>query len=991
MRIYLRKNNYGVGSALSVIIILLVFSSTTATVTLLGIPTLNNARINSEAELVSNYYSKLNLLISNVMDDNSGSIISGNIIINEGNVRIDPVGNNFYVMYSYDPNFDFNFSGLEDRDDKFKIDMSKGNIDNATVYWLQDTCFLSGTKVLMADGSYKKIEEIKSDDFVKSYDFESKVFVGSRVKSVLRHKAEEMGEYYLSLNNDLCVTPNHLFYSNNIWIYADDLKVGDILFSYQDTAEYVIYSIEKIFEKEPSFDLEIKDSHNYFVSIDNVDVLVHNYETEEFEILLDEDNPGTNDAFEATDACTGGYPNSVGGPWSADSTLEQECSSSDYYWGSFLDEWEAGFWTYVHVHGTRAEGAVQQNYHFTVSPYYIDLHQNEILMLSLYWRGYFAKTHSGVNIIKKFDIIKNNSYEDIGVGEVPVYTHPYLQDCKDLFFNITDNFEDYIDDDNKLYIRSYFAEKTNYPDCRPTINADKVSLKIVNALPTCTLSAVQTNVGSYIFNYSMNAFDPTGEIAEWELDVDNNGIVDYSGNGYPPDQISHTFSGMIPTHAKLTVRDTLGGEGFIVSPLVLIFPPACNIIAEPDSGESPLDVTLTINAYDIDGQITYWGVDIDNDGTIEYQQTGEFGNSFEHILSHTYITGFETTEYTAKIIVRDNDNIYSYNNCTIFVWPEFIPNFPPDTPDVPIFLGQVKNLYNSTIYDFNVITNDPDDDNIRYCIDWDDGTDLEWTGFIISGEELLVNHEWKTVGVHEIRVKAQDINGKESSWSDPLAVKINHKYVIPPDREERKTQRIKNIDQKNPWENITTNFDLNGSVCIHLFSDNYPSSIDPAKGTIPFGVIYKFKLGRIIHSLFSSEGTINSIYENGGVVKDKFGSKHIKTYSNLFESLDTIGFKIVMLRSENNMSFQGEDNYQIQFENINRINREQAGHDIYNIKIKFDGDTKIAWVNYILSHDYTKFEKQLGPYNDFFIYENGIKKQLIITTALINCNISNLY
>ena len=51
-------------------------------------------------------------------------------------------------------------------------------------------------------------------------------------------------------------------------------KFGDLVFTEERMA---VSSIEKIYEKEPVFDLEIERYHTYFVSIaDGVDVLVHN-------------------------------------------------------------------------------------------------------------------------------------------------------------------------------------------------------------------------------------------------------------------------------------------------------------------------------------------------------------------------------------------------------------------------------------------------------------------------------------------------------------------------------------------------------------------------------------------------------------------------------------------------------------------------------------------------------------------------------------------
>jgi len=136
------------------------------------------------------------------------------------------------------------------------------------------TCFLAGTKIVMADGSYKNIENIVVGDIVKSFDVETGKITDGKVTDVLHHEPGEMGDYYLIINGFLRVTPNHQIYSNGRWIYASELKIGDSLFYL--SRDYKVNSIEKIYEKVPTYDLEIGVSHCYFVAMDTADVLVHN-------------------------------------------------------------------------------------------------------------------------------------------------------------------------------------------------------------------------------------------------------------------------------------------------------------------------------------------------------------------------------------------------------------------------------------------------------------------------------------------------------------------------------------------------------------------------------------------------------------------------------------------------------------------------------------------------------------------------------------------
>lgn len=137
------------------------------------------------------------------------------------------------------------------------------------------TCFLAGTKIVMADESYKNIEDIEVGDLVKSYDEENNKIVDKKVTQVFHHEPEEMSNYYLIINNQLRVTPNHEFYIDGRWIYADELSIGDNLF--YPSSDYEVFSIEKVFEKTYTYNFEVEGNHNYFVAMDPTNsALVHN-------------------------------------------------------------------------------------------------------------------------------------------------------------------------------------------------------------------------------------------------------------------------------------------------------------------------------------------------------------------------------------------------------------------------------------------------------------------------------------------------------------------------------------------------------------------------------------------------------------------------------------------------------------------------------------------------------------------------------------------
>jgi hypothetical protein len=132
-------------------------------------------------------------------------------------------------------------------------------------------CFLAGTKITMASGTYKNIENIVEGDIITAYDEINKKATNSEVIATFHHTPDEMPDYYLIVNGQLRVTPNHRMYINNEWKTAGELGMGDKLLNLLGE-EVIVFSLEKVYEKVPTYNLEIEKHHNYFAE----DILVHN-------------------------------------------------------------------------------------------------------------------------------------------------------------------------------------------------------------------------------------------------------------------------------------------------------------------------------------------------------------------------------------------------------------------------------------------------------------------------------------------------------------------------------------------------------------------------------------------------------------------------------------------------------------------------------------------------------------------------------------------
>ena len=96
-----------------------------------------------------------------------------------------------------------------------------------------------------------------------------------------------------------------------------------------------------------------------------------------------------------------------------------------------------------------------------------------------------------------------------------------------------------------------------------------------------------------------------------------------------------------------------------------------------------------------------------------------------------------------------------------------VENHKPAIPNKPS--GSEKGNAKES-YMYSTTTTDPDGDNVFYMWDWGDETPLTWDGPFNSGQIATASHIWSTEGSYSIKVKAKDISGEESNWSDPLPI-----------------------------------------------------------------------------------------------------------------------------------------------------------------------------------------------------------------------------
>jgi len=151
----LKKRKDAVSSVFSLILVLIIFFSSITSILLWGLPYIESEKAKNRSEAIAGEFSSLDEILQKLATDGADSIRIEDIFNEDGSIDIESSGDKLLLMYSFDEGYEFNVSDLAEN--QIDIHMSKGQLNDAKVYWFEETtCFLSGTQVLMADGSYKK-------------------------------------------------------------------------------------------------------------------------------------------------------------------------------------------------------------------------------------------------------------------------------------------------------------------------------------------------------------------------------------------------------------------------------------------------------------------------------------------------------------------------------------------------------------------------------------------------------------------------------------------------------------------------------------------------------------------------------------------------------------------------------------------------------------------------------------------------------------------
>lgn len=246
---------------------------------------------------------------------------------------------------------------------------------------------------------------------------------------------------------------------------------------------------------------------------------------------------------------------------------------------------------------------------------------------------------------------------------------------------------------------------------------------------------------------------------------------------------------------------------------VLVF--TSDVLTEPYEATGPIKARLYVSSDCPDTDFTVKLTDVYPDGRSmlitdgilrmrnrngvdhwEFMQPGEIYEVEVDLLSTSYIwnTGHRirvavsSSNYprflanpNTKDSINNNDTyniahntLYldsEYRSCIIFPEiPQGLPSDPPGKPSKPSGLRRIKV---DKLYQYSSSATDPDNNQIYLLFDWGDGKSSGWLGPYKSGTKVIAHHMWDEKGTFQIRVKAKDVNGAQSEWSESLTVTMH--------------------------------------------------------------------------------------------------------------------------------------------------------------------------------------------------------------------------
>lgn len=135
-------------------------------------------------------------------------------------------------------------------------------------------CFPAGTKITLADGSEKNIEELTTDDKLLTYNEKTGVLSEGSIGNILKKKEFLLIQLEAEDGTIVKSTPLHKFYiKGKGWVAAQDIVKGDVVIKKDKSESTIVDRNDLSGEVDVYHIIDVKDNHTYFAE----GILVHNF------------------------------------------------------------------------------------------------------------------------------------------------------------------------------------------------------------------------------------------------------------------------------------------------------------------------------------------------------------------------------------------------------------------------------------------------------------------------------------------------------------------------------------------------------------------------------------------------------------------------------------------------------------------------------------------------------------------------------------------
>jgi len=183
-------------------------------------------------------------------------------------------------------------------------------------------------------------------------------------------------------------------------------------------------------------------------------------------------------------------------------------------------------------------------------------------------------------------------------------------------------------------------------------------------------------------------------------------------------------------------------------------------------------------------------------------------------------------------------------------------NHPPARPLPPQGVAYVEPGMTQT---YTVSSWDLDEDQLRYQINWDDGSCSEWSDYVLSNETVSFTKTFGDGSTYNLSVRAQDEHGLNSSWSETYLIMVSYA----------------NESDTDPKDDAEIVAEINNETGVAQFSINKTDGDSKNTSTVwDFGDGTVLEGDSLKHT-YSKPGT----YTVTVTITDKDGQVSMKTYT----------------------------------------------------------------------------------------------------------------